>query len=118
MAKSLSLRYEGVAHPDSCREIEPSLGVFCPYERERENISGSSSVGRASAFQAECRRFEPGLPLHKVSPMPEFLSIDRSRAYLIIITKLTPEVPSRGQLYLRKFLPRGETKKGVSFKKR
>src|SRR5680860_522643 len=24
---------------------------------------GSSSVGRASAFQAECRRFEPGLPL-------------------------------------------------------
>ena len=27
-------------------------------------ISGSSSVGRASAFQAECRRFEPGLPLY------------------------------------------------------
>ncbi len=26
-------------------------------------IGGSSSVGRASAFQAECRRFEPGLPL-------------------------------------------------------
>ena len=25
--------------------------------------SGSSSVGRASAFQAECRGFEPGLPL-------------------------------------------------------
>ena len=25
--------------------------------------SGSSSVGRASAFQADCRRFEPGLPL-------------------------------------------------------
>ena len=25
---------------------------------------GSSSVGRASAFQAECRRFEPGLPLN------------------------------------------------------
>ncbi len=24
---------------------------------------GSSSVGRASAFQAECRQFEPGLPL-------------------------------------------------------
>jgi hypothetical protein len=29
--------------------------------------SGSSSVGRASAFQAECRRFEPGLPLKKKS---------------------------------------------------
>lgn len=26
-------------------------------------VCGSSSVGRASAFQAECRRFEPGLPL-------------------------------------------------------
>ena len=26
---------------------------------------GSSSVGRASAFQAERRRFEPGLPLYK-----------------------------------------------------
>ena len=25
--------------------------------------SGSSSVGRASAFQAECREFEPRLPL-------------------------------------------------------
>jgi hypothetical protein len=25
--------------------------------------SESSSVGRASAFQAECRRFEPGLSL-------------------------------------------------------
>ena len=27
-------------------------------------ISGSSSVGRASAFQAECREFESRLPLH------------------------------------------------------
>ena len=27
-------------------------------------MSGSSSVGRASAFQAECREFEPRLPLH------------------------------------------------------
>jgi hypothetical protein len=26
---------------------------------------GSSSVGRASAFQAECREFDPRLPLHK-----------------------------------------------------
>jgi hypothetical protein len=29
-------------------------------------ICGSSSVGRASAFQAECREFEPRLPLHKL----------------------------------------------------
>ena len=28
-----------------------------------ENLSGSSSVGRASAFQADCRGFEPRLPL-------------------------------------------------------
>ncbi len=27
-------------------------------------MSGSSSVGRASAFQAESREFEPRLPLH------------------------------------------------------
>ena len=26
---------------------------------------GNSSVGRASAFQAECRRFEPGFPLNR-----------------------------------------------------
>ena len=26
-------------------------------------LSGCSSVGRASAFQAECRQFEPGRPL-------------------------------------------------------
>ncbi len=30
-------------------------------------MSGSSSVGRASAFQAECREFEPRLPLHIIS---------------------------------------------------
>ena len=33
--------------------------IFAPQYRE------SSSVGRASAFQAECRRFEPGLSLKK-----------------------------------------------------
>ena len=27
-------------------------------------LCGSSSVGRASAFQAECREFDPRLPLH------------------------------------------------------
>ena len=29
-----------------------------------ELLRGSSSVGRASAFQAECREFDPRLPLH------------------------------------------------------
>ena len=27
-------------------------------------MSGINSVGRVSASQAECRRFEPGIPLH------------------------------------------------------
>src|SRR5262249_16735477 len=40
----------GARRRNSSREREPAL-------------RGSSSVGRASAFQAECRRFEPGLPL-------------------------------------------------------
>ena len=29
-------------------------------------MGGSSSVGRASAFQAECREFESRLPLHSL----------------------------------------------------
>ena len=33
------------------------------YNLSTKVLSGSSSVGRASAFQAEGRRFEPGLPL-------------------------------------------------------
>ena len=36
-------------------------------------ISGSSSVGRASAFQADCRRFEPGLPLYILNKMKNLL---------------------------------------------
>jgi hypothetical protein len=28
------------------------------------SLCGRSSVGRASAFQAECRQFEPDRPLH------------------------------------------------------
>jgi hypothetical protein len=35
---------------------------------------GSSSVGRASAFQAECRRFEPGLPLRESKGNQRFIS--------------------------------------------
>ena len=42
-----------------CRPVNPDLfkGVL------NNNKSGSSSFGRASAFQAEGGRFEPGLPL-------------------------------------------------------
>ncbi len=39
--------------------------VFIDAGVSGQNKSGSSSVGRASAFQAECREFEPRLPLHK-----------------------------------------------------
>ena len=39
---------------------ETIVCIYLPYN------CGSSSVGRASAFQAECRRFEPGLPLKKL----------------------------------------------------
>ena len=38
---------------------EELLRIFAPL------ISESSSVGRAPAFQAGCREFEPRLPLHK-----------------------------------------------------
>ena len=42
-----------------------SLVSFRVYSGWRgPNPGGSSSVGRASAFQAECREFEPRLPLH------------------------------------------------------
>ena len=34
---------------------------------------GSSSVGRASAFQAECREFEPRLPLKSLTVVRLFL---------------------------------------------
>lgn len=30
-------------------------------------LCGSSSVGRASAFQAECREFDPRLPLKEIT---------------------------------------------------
>ncbi len=38
-------------------------GFFYFYGKIPLQGSGSSSVGRASAFQAECREFEPRLPL-------------------------------------------------------
>ena len=41
----------------SCEVVEERLIDFCA-------SGGSSSVGRAAAFQAACREFEPRLPLH------------------------------------------------------
>ena len=38
------------------------------------SFCGSSSVGRASAFQAECREFESRLPLHSCLERGEFRS--------------------------------------------
>ena len=34
---------------------------------------GSSSVGRASAFQAECREFDPRLPLHTKASLAQMV---------------------------------------------
>ena len=39
------------------------LSVHIPQSEIRNKAGGSSSVGRASAFQAEGREFEPRLPL-------------------------------------------------------
>ena len=36
-----------------------------PEAPQKKKICGSSSVGRASAFQAECREFDPRFPLQK-----------------------------------------------------
>ena len=41
------------------------------------NVRGSNSVGRVSAFQAECREFEPRLPL-----FPNHSNLPRVRAYI------------------------------------
>jgi hypothetical protein len=40
---------------------------------EGSKIGGSSSVGRASAFQAERRRFEPGLPLRQSAHLAQLV---------------------------------------------
>ena len=48
-----------------CKSVGLYLRRFESCSPHKTLSSGSSSVGRASAFQAECRRFEPGLPLYK-----------------------------------------------------
>ena len=49
------------APPKQCQKKGSSLASYG--EKKGQHTRGSSSVGRASAFQAERRRFEPGLPL-------------------------------------------------------
>src|ERR1035438_1062431 len=46
------------------RSSSGSLGPVLEFHR------GNSSVGRASAFQAECRGFEPRFPLHLARRSP------------------------------------------------
>lgn len=41
------------------------------FSNEPVNVSGSSSVGRAPAFQAGCREFEPRLPLQLQAYWPD-----------------------------------------------
>ena len=45
----------------------PMPRIICVALASGEHRGGSSSVGRASAFQAECRGFEPRLPLHRLT---------------------------------------------------
>ena len=61
------LGLKGTNHSsNSCQNLGDRLFYFEKKAIFVLSISGSSSAGRASAFQAECRRFEPGLPLKKV----------------------------------------------------
>lgn len=60
-----------VGHPALTRSTEvrtlPSQfppSSACTLRRRSEGLRGRSSVGRARAFQARCRQFEPGRPLH------------------------------------------------------
>src|SRR5690554_516102 len=44
--------------------VRPSSSALGESNEDLKNVQcGSSSVGRASAFQAECREFDPRLPL-------------------------------------------------------
>src|SRR5690554_2596727 len=48
--------------------VRPSSSALGKFKRRLQNRKrGSSSVGRASAFQAECREFDPRLPLFEKS---------------------------------------------------
>ena len=48
----------------------------------RPALSGSSSVGRASAFQAECRGFESRLPLYRQALLPGVRRNNDTKAFV------------------------------------
>ena len=48
-----------------CKSAPSGFGGSSPPPPTNFMVRGSSSVGRASAFQAEGREFEPRFPLHK-----------------------------------------------------
>ena len=52
-------------------------------------VRGSNSVGRVSAFQAECRRFESGLPLH-TKPMESRKTATRTSGPSAVPRKWVP----------------------------
>ena len=47
-------------------EVSKNILTFTE-ENHQQYKCGSSSVGRASAFQAECRGFDPRLPLTEIT---------------------------------------------------
>src|SRR5690606_4094055 len=57
--------------------VASSTLVFRSWKNQYEDLKtvkcGSSSVGRASAFQAECREFDPRLPLERATKNPYHL---------------------------------------------
>ena len=66
-----------------CKSVLSRVRRFEPYSAHgTDNKSGSSSFGRAIAFQAIGGRFEPGLPLNAVNDKNEvnkMKSIDLSK---------------------------------------
>ena len=71
-------KIRAVDYMDSCITLLHCVGSFSFINNDVNlNImSGSSSVGRASAFQAERREFEPRLPLHFNDVFAEFTLLD------------------------------------------
>ena len=71
MAGDSRFRRESVELRGFLRDVNfvAEQGAIFPIPSISEQLGGSSSVGRASAFQAECREFEPRLPLQTKNRM-------------------------------------------------
>ena len=69
---------------------------------------GSSSVGRASAFQAECREFEPRLPLDHMNKFKIVISgsssVGRASAFQAECREFEPRLPLKSLTVVRLFL--------------